>query len=129
MTFPHGTTVFQVQHALSPRRSNNNSSNSNTASSAAGGGGIGESFSTREASDWSGVVHSARTGVARFASPLASSRWQVGVCGLAQKHAGSVLYLGLGGVGVVGVGIVVGVVMILSFLLLAVFLARMPLYC
>ncbi|CAM9113863.1 unnamed protein product, partial [Hapterophycus canaliculatus] len=60
-----------VQHPASPRRGNH----------AAGGGGdsrTGFDASRGNAiNSWSGVVQGARNGLARFASPLASSRWQV----------------------------------------------------
>lgn len=67
----------QVQHVLSPRRGYHAA-----AAGSAGGGGEGDEdnrmgFNKSEASNWSGVVQGARNGLARFASPLASSRWQV----------------------------------------------------
>lgn len=42
-----------------------------------GDGPAGRGFTSREPSDWHGVVQAARNGLAMFASPLASSRWQV----------------------------------------------------
>lgn len=42
-----------------------------------GDGGSGAGLEKKTASDWSEVVQGARNGLARFASPLASSRWQV----------------------------------------------------
>lgn len=58
------------------------------AASASSGGGVlhgdgdgdgqsGRAVENNEASDWQGVVQAARNGLAVFASPLASSRWQV----------------------------------------------------
>lgn len=65
----------QVQHIMSPRRGNH-------AAAAAAGSPDGDGdnrmgFNKSVASNWSGVVQGARNGLARFASPLASSRWQV----------------------------------------------------
>ncbi|CAM9976182.1 unnamed protein product [Scytosiphon promiscuus] len=60
-----------VQHPASPRRGND----------PAGGEGDGRTgFGAGRGnaiSSWTGVVQEARNGLARFASPLASSRWQV----------------------------------------------------
>ncbi|CBJ28961.1 expressed unknown protein [Ectocarpus siliculosus] len=77
-----------VQHPLSPRRGSHPAS----AAGMGGGGGGGEDeeehgedgrsdFGKRSnaanRNSWSEVVQGARNGLARFASPLASSRWQV----------------------------------------------------
>eukprot|EP00752_Nemacystus_decipiens_P013802 g12254.t1 len=76
-----------VQHPISPRRGNhaaNNSGGGGGGEDGAGDGGPGASpgfgkgaTSSWSSSTWTDVVQGARTELARFASPLASSRWQV----------------------------------------------------
>ena len=84
-----------MQHPGSPRRSNPSALGAGDS-----GEGSGDGDSGREAgSNWSEVVQGARNGLARFASPLASSRWQVwctyipGVSGVHTKYVLLILVL------------------------------------
>ncbi|CAN0281547.1 unnamed protein product, partial [Ectocarpus sp. 12 AP-2014] len=78
-----------VQHPLSPRRGSYPASAAGMGGGGGGGGedeeehgedgrsGFGKGNNAANRNTWSDVVQGARNGLARFASPLASSRWQV----------------------------------------------------